>query len=586
MPRPERRQPTRKVVNPEQDPAYQQLRERQHAEHERAGHTQKWFMADVIRDKQRHDAGDDSITEQQLAEAVHEKLQYLSQVDQMDPMLHDATDQLFRASAFRLLHAVDSLDPHSRQHLVELGAIKSTGELNPQYTFEDLADCLMAGNLPYQLYLDIFRLRLENMTEHLAERQAALEQHKADFLNELPGVIEALRLPLDPVLARERLAQVTMRVIDPFTNPSTSVVHKGSGYYDPNQNTVSISYELFDHGSNIVKHAVTHEFYHLLSGQTFLIDTGSNPRVTTQRVGLTVLHQKLLPHRFQWLNEAVTETNATAHLRQVGANDDSIVAYPDEQQILDSLLHMANAPADFQEQLLAAYYANVTAPDADNDRLKPWRTFLGTVRELLGDGMFVHLDKLMQAKNYAAADHLIHTPDAKAVRVAHRVAMEHLLTDTARLDLRQAGNDCLAMLSGHTPVAIETLAHGIRGAIELSMDVAGDYQVLPEQYRSLVEQIVRKTYSDEQNAVLENTCVALLDQLNTTDPVDVATLIQLAYIGDALKETQIRRELSDYLVDLRSAVANLPEKDLATLRRRADNLFPQHLLNLLIPAER
>lgn len=585
MSMPEVRKPKRKAVDPERNPVYQRFREWQKTEHERAGHTQQWFMDDVIRAKRRYDAGGDSITEQQLAGAVSERLHYLRQAEQMDPMLCDAMDQLYKASAFRLLQDVNQLDPRSRQFLVELGAIKPTGDLDPRYAFEELADCLMTSQLPYQLYLDIFRLRLEDIAEHLAEHQAALEQHKRDFLNELPAVIEALRLPLDPELAQKRLAKITMRVIDPFTNPGTTVIHKGQGYYNPDQNVVAISYELFEHGSNLVKHAVTHELHHLLSGQTFLVDTTAEATITPQRVGLAVLHPKR-PPRFQWLNEAITETNTAAHLRHVGVPDASMIAYPHEQQILDSLLHMASAPADFREQLLAAYYANVAPADSTGHRLQPVRRFLSTVRQLLGDGMFVYLDKIMQTGNYTAAERLIHTPDAKAVRVAHQMAVEHRLADTALLDLRQAGNDCLAMLAGHKPVYFATLAHGIRGAIELSLDVNGAYEDLPEQYRSLVQQIVHKTYSYQENAVLEGACMALVDELDSADLIDVTTLIQLAYIGDALTAAEQRGKVSMYLVNLRGAVAYLPEKDLTILRRRADKLFPEHLLNLLIPAER
>lgn len=531
-----------------QHPLNQARIEARQREHRENGHTAQWLGQDILRMRQRLLAGDTSVNSDMIRETTIQQLANLQYNAQRNEQLEASVSQFLHASGFRLMRSLDTVDPITRQFLREYGFTQGDKIVDPDV--RRLAVVLGDTTVtPPETYLDIFNLRREAMHAKVAEYTAELEALRQEFIDELPTVIREARLPLQLSEAVDRIQSVNLLVSDPLVDAARRPDFIATGHFDFTTHTTHVGFERLETGRAATKKTLTHEAYHALSGETLGLmydESGRPTNVEARRLGLAQVG------RYNWFNEAVTELSTRAHYQALGRYEEykPYRTYPNETAIVQALLQNGGTATEGQlwYAVLQAYYENINADAAPQERMQYWRRMSQQFRAAYKSPVLQTVDRYMLSGRTNLAMRYITNPnraDIAAVETAIRTQRDE---GTFRAELTDSGNDALAMLSQQRDPEFHTLARGIGAAAAGTNTFSHGF---PPYYMRLVPQIIEK--AQQQPQLLESVLAEPLYQVEQLTDTPVASaevlrdLLHLALLANDLPDSPVRTRVLDVL---------------------------------------
>lgn len=516
----------KKLENPDSDPRNQARLERLRDEHEKTGLTGKWLGQNIIAMAERLKTGDPEVTELDIKQQIARNLQFLQGAAGGSMEGYNEVVSFHESTVRHFIKSPERLDPETVRYLKDTGI----SDINIAELDDDDRDLISkhlgdVGQAPYQLYVDMMRLRLEDIEAHLEERQEQLDALKAEFLEELPTVINELNLPIDLDLARSRLEQLSVRVVDPLVMLPNVTYRKIHGYYEFSGNVVGVAYELFDLGRGQVKALLTHEFYHVLSGYTALIDQAdeAGKTVKQQRLGVGFIGERKTDdgkkewwERFRWLNEAITDTLAVGHLDIFGSEHLYDDVYVDDRALLQTIYNEVASydEVDYEEKreairqkVLAAYFENFGSETGADSRIPAWKAMIAALREAYGPGVLLALDETVARRQYDRAEAYLKDPD----RVDAKTYLKELNIEpyfgTHVETIMRFGGAAVAMLSGEQAPDANVISNCLEAimsvqAIEALPQFLQHELEVPKRFRNIVDRLIAMS-KDKKQPVLK-----------------------------------------------------------------------------------
>lgn len=160
-----------------------------------------------------------------------------------------------------------------------------------------------------------------------------------------------------------------------------------------------------------LQHTFNHEMLHVVSGKLFLTTPRHLGVFNTEkyRTGLFFGPRENDGNveRFEWLNEAVTETLALD--MDKGKNIKFPSYYSEERLLLSLLMNGPVGKSGFKidkKKFTNAYFEDYEANDAVEIRLQYWKELMHAVNDLYYPGFLVKIDKIIKRKG--GVDYVIH----------------------------------------------------------------------------------------------------------------------------------------------------------------------------------
>lgn len=151
-------------------------------------------------------------------------------------------------------------------------------------------------------------------------------------------------------------------------------------------------------------HVYAHEMMHALSGETSMLEECSfreTTWVSIRNIRKGVRYKVDLSARFDWLNEAITET-LTLKL----AGDGQDYAYRGERTLYDLILSKSGIDPSL---FLDAYFENFDPSATGNERNPAWRKLYQAINQAFRPGFLLQLDKYISIHGLHAAVKAMHT---------------------------------------------------------------------------------------------------------------------------------------------------------------------------------
>jgi hypothetical protein len=213
-------------------------------------------------------------------------------------------------------------------------------------TLEDLTDLINSRQIPDILFIKILELRQIRLQRKNEAFEQEAEKLKEDFINRVAEEISTGFLPVDLRKAKERLKNIKIVLVDPLL-----IEDLGSC----KDNIIQINANL---SPEKIKHAVFHELTHIISGRV----SGTREDSLSWEVEYVKLGVRMASiesrdraplKRYEWLNEALTET---INLKLLGGSDQGF--YFIERSRLNSIArHLTDDPSSKPHVPLATFIA-------------------------------------------------------------------------------------------------------------------------------------------------------------------------------------------------------------------------------------
>jgi hypothetical protein len=220
------------------------------------------------------------------------------------------------------------------------------------------------------LVVKIFRQRLKSNQKREETLSEKWEEIMSSVLHSTQGGIDAGLIKRTSAEMDTIFNGQSFEVFDPFFNDRFI-----DGYHNPQSETVGIS---LDSPLEDLPHMILHESLHALGGRTILnikrqeVD-GEKSKVQQQKSGLVFLNNDKRTHKFNWLNEAVTE-EITKEL--TGKESGYYVSHRRKLKRLYEL-------GIDREIIYNAYFEDYN-PD-DPERVPHWKKFVAELKRIFPD---------------------------------------------------------------------------------------------------------------------------------------------------------------------------------------------------------
>lgn len=235
-------------------------------------------------------------------------------------------------------------------------------------------------DLPPELFRQMLDSNVSSWRKQQDLLQEKLPEFRKIFSDKIKEKIRAGRIPLDPEKIESDVEGVPVFAGDPALY---SPLSDRGGDYNTRSHSAVISIVDFmaeksneDNVSEYIFRIYSHELLHALSGQT--IATSDLAAVSASwRLGLSI------GHRFNWLNEAITEKLNI----EIVDSDEGV--YMAERQLFDTLL-LKSGIAD--QDFVDVYFENLDPSKKGDDRIPAYKKLIRQINEKFGAGFLNRLD--------------------------------------------------------------------------------------------------------------------------------------------------------------------------------------------------
>ncbi|MBN8549712.1 MAG: hypothetical protein J0M12_10385 [Deltaproteobacteria bacterium] len=333
-----------------------------------------------------------------------------SRLDSGNPRLVDSAVEFINVA----LEGRPSLKPQIQKWLANKQIPGLSGEEVSIPERRRLTTKFLAAELPPKLIQEAiasYAERIEHSRKHLLQNSA---EWGRQFVERVESAVSAGRLPESALRAKEIVAGLQFRVVDGLFW-GTPGFRNAANF---SQASAVVALHALNPSREDTRRAFNHELVHAISGRTeqFLVEDGeifgrSGSRLGLAFSGLPLDAGRSRGERFQWLNEAITES---VNLELLGLTDSA--SYRTERAILKKLEETVPRAA-----FLQAYFENMEVGSAGPQPLPGWKELSAQLTSAYGTAFLVALDKCVDLQGpQLALRYLTQGPEAVAASIVVR----------------------------------------------------------------------------------------------------------------------------------------------------------------------
>ncbi len=244
------------------------------------------------------------------------------------------------------------------------------------------------NKIPDELFIKMLNVHVNNMHEKASKFEELEKILRQQFKQMIIEKIKSGIIPLDAEIAIKRIDEVTVHLKDALT----AKFEKNLGSFSANENKINISDQL---RPDILQETYVHEMLHALSGKTmvFLQYESGDEDVIHQRTGVVfnpaVTLSRPPKRRFNWLNEAITESLTLQLLNRPPDTDNS---YEEEIELLQFLFSKGVS----RQTVVNSYFENYDPEKKLTNRIPAWKELISTINEKFSPSFLVKLDEYIE----------------------------------------------------------------------------------------------------------------------------------------------------------------------------------------------